>query len=133
MDMFSGDVNKMLEDVKLLAIRISSGDCQTEKECGIYFANILSEYYKIPLFSEYFKNLTMYEMMFEVEMVKIRNMTKNQKIQEVMNSPEAQDEIDHLFDDLEANNPSNWKPTDDIPKADPIVDDFFKTGKFVGE
>lgn len=131
--MFSGDVNKMLEDVKLLAIRISSGDCQTEKECGIYFANILSEYYKIPLFSEYFKNLTMYEMMFEVEMVKIRNMTKNQKIQEVMNSPDAQDEIDHLFDDLEDNNPSNWKPTDDIPKADPIVDDFFKTGKFVGE
>ena len=101
--------------------------------------NIISKFYKIPIFSDYFQGLTIGDLILEVELIKLSSMTPEDIAKSKMNSKQAKEELEHIFDDWEEeeSNQNVWTDvnlddnmTDEIQKS---VDDFIKTGKFIGE
>ena len=132
------DFEERCEVAKKVAWRVFNGVGETEEEHEFFFRMILSEHYNIPMFSDFFLNLTLDQLIFEVEMVRLRTQTKEDRVTDMATRPESQEEISGLFDDLQEGDEKvdeNWEEAsiEDTSDVDEAMQNFMDTGKFQGE
>lgn len=123
------NLNDRIEEAKKMAERISSGQVDTNGEFELSLRLIVSKQYNIPLFSEYFDNLTMDQLLLEVELVRLSRMSPEQKASELINS--NKEELSGLFDDIEGFDPPPMDPKENEFMKDAM--EFMKTGDFKQE
>lgn len=123
------NLNDRIEEAQKMAERISSGQVDTNGEFELSLRLIVSKQYNIPLFSEYFDNLTMDQLLLEVELVRLSKMSPEQKASELINS--NKEELSGLFDDIEGFEPPPMNPDENNFMKDAM--EFMKTGDFKQE
>jgi len=133
---FFGELNnKSIELTKEYAKKVYT--CETNDDYSLteyQLRNIVSKYYKIPIFSPYFENLTIMQLIFEVELITLSTQTAEQRNQALMESPEAKQEMATLFDDWDEED-NQWSNVQEPDKKqlDETVSNFVNNNKFVGE
>lgn len=136
--MFSsdGNVGERIEIAKKIANRIFHGKVESYEEFILMLCWNISEYRNIPLYSDYYKNKTLEQLIMETEMIRLSKRTPEDAAKDAV--VDNKEEIDHLFDDIIAAN-NKWV---DVPKSPSVISDseidefdrkFFSTGKFQGE
>lgn len=105
---------------KELAQRIYSNNIDTEEELVLSLHWILSSYYKIPLFSDYFKGRSLDQLILECELIRLMSTNSEQQTSDLLNN--NKEEAESLFDDWET------VPADESWKED--AERFMNTNNF---
>lgn len=127
-----------IKEIKDLAIIVHTGaESPKFNIMELQLRHIISKKYNIPIFDEYFNGLTIAQLIFEVELILLDNMSQDDKNKQAMQSRQAKEELDHLFDDWEEEDKNAWtdmQMDDNISKQlDESVEKFINEGKFIGE
>lgn len=112
---------------KIHRIIYAQGEYESQEDFELALRILLSREYKIPIFSDYFNNLTLDQLIFEVEVIKNLTMTQEQKTSEIIN--ENKEEIASLFDDFEESD-NEIQQNQEIGN---MYKEFMNSGKFAGE
>jgi hypothetical protein len=122
-------LDKRLEKARKKANDIVNGVCETQEDFEMVMRFFLSQIYNIPVFSEYFENLTFDQLAFEVELHRAKAIPKEQKTSEIIN--DNKEEINSLFDDWVDEDLEQFRSTSKEefkPNQDDL--DFMQSGKF---
>ncbi len=131
-----------------LAKEIFNGEYDSMAKTELFLRVLISKHYNIPIFSDYFTNLTLDQLIFEVEMVKEMSSTPEERMKEKAEA--NKEELDNLFADWDAedipqpdissqnisNNPKDWEDVTDKPlgrSLDEEIKRFMDSGKFKNE
>jgi len=130
--------DKTIQDIKELAKNVYNGSENSDfNTMEMQLRNVISVHYNIPMFDDYFDKLTIAQLIFEAELIILRTMPQEQKDQNIMQSKEAKEELDHLFDDWDEEEKNVWTDMDLDDKMkeqmDESVQRFVNEGKFIGE
>lgn len=120
-------LEERVERAKNHAERIAEGDIQDENDLFILFRTVISEYYRIPLYSDYFSERTLDELAFEAHYIKAKQTPVADK---------ASDMISKNLADAAAAAEEAWKDIEElVPSEDEMkrMTEFMETGRFEGE
>lgn len=93
------NLEQRIKKAKDRAKKLVDTDFQNEEDLHWWLVFQLSKYYKMPIYSEYFQDRTMDELMFELSMIQEDNKPKDVKSSEIVN--ENLEEAQGIFDDFE--------------------------------
>lgn len=93
------NLEQRIKKAKDRAKKLVDTDFQNEEDLHWWLVFQLSKYYKMPIYSEYFRDRTMDELMFELSMIQEDNKPKDVKASEIVN--ENLEEAQGIFDDFE--------------------------------
>jgi hypothetical protein len=124
--------DSILDQIKIGKQRakdIISSKSDKYEDIELIFRWQLCRIYNIPMFSEYFENRSLSDLVMEFELHRLANQTQEQQASAAIK--ESKEEIENLFSDFEA---------EDIQQAPPMSDEefnkmksFMESGKFIGE
>jgi len=92
-----GDIQARMKAAKEKAEKISTGRYDTYEECIMVLQWAISNRRNIPLWSQYFEDLTLDQLVFEYEMIKVSEQSPEDRAQEIVEN--NQEEMQGLFDD----------------------------------
>lgn len=81
------------------ASRVFNGNYKDYSEVLLYLIWILAQHYKIPVFDSYFKDRSLDDLIFEVELIRLQRLPPEEHKSEVIN--QNRKEAEELFDDFE--------------------------------
>jgi vacuolar-type H+-ATPase subunit H len=123
-------LEKRIQEARERANRIVSNQHATFEDNVIYLQAILARHYNMPIFHEYFKNRTIDELIFEIELISAFNKTPESRGQELLK--ENKEEAASLFDDWAKDDmvevsQQNFMSDDEFSK---ISQQFMENGEF---
>ena len=96
---FEGDIEKRIKAAKEKAERVFYGVKTTIEEETLRLQYVISRHYGIPIFDNYFKDRTLDDLIFEIELISLNSTGGEEKMEEIMTTPEKRQELDGIFDD----------------------------------
>ena len=132
----NGNINKRIEKAKNKARRIFEGNYTTLEEAILILKWKIASHWSIPLWSDYFDDLELEQLVFESELISMATKPKEERVQETF--ADYQEEAESLFDDWEEENQNQWvdltqEKTMDDSEINEIEKRFMETGQFEGE
>jgi hypothetical protein len=122
----SPDLESRIRDAREIAVRVHSGASDDHEEIQLSVIWFISRYYKIPIFSAYFQERTLDDLIFEAELIKLESTPRNEMTSNLLN--DKKDEAAALFDDMIADEFQDVVPNKEQFDQDAI--NFMKTGNF---
>jgi len=134
-------INESLLDARVkrareFAQRIATGQVDGDLELEFFFRSRLSMFYRIPIFDSYFKDLTLDQLVFECELIRLLQQDGEKQGSEALS--ENKEEASAMFDDWAEGDQKEWVDQSVTPdmtdgEFDQEAARFMKTGKFKGE
>ena len=126
MKYFEPNLEQRIEEAKTKAEKVASGMVETEEDLIWLFKSIISEYYKLPIYSEYFEERTTDQLAFEAHLIRAREVPTQEKASSLIqgNMEEAVAAIEQAWNEVDMN--INPNELDDMKE-------FMSSGKFKGE
>jgi hypothetical protein len=127
---FEEYIDERIEAIKKKISEIVNGNYKTIDELELFLKIVISGYYKIPIFSDFFEKRTLNELLIEAEVIRIRGVSEEESVQEIVKeSTKDLTEDDYkdmfsMFDDEMSGNIGNLNQQSN---------DFLNNGKFIGE
>ena len=90
-------LDKRIQEARERANRIVSNQHTSFEDSLVYLQMILAKHYNMPIFHSYFKERTIDELIFEIELISAMNKPSQERGQEILK--ENKDEASALFDD----------------------------------
>jgi hypothetical protein len=125
--MLEPETEARIDQAKERAKKIMNREHETLDEIIMYLQIILAQYYHMPIYSEYFKDKTLDELIFEVEIMNLSQQTSTESASKMLTDDKK--EAESLFDDwvdedLKQGNEETWAEE---------AKNFMETGNFKGE
>lgn len=136
---FEHFLDQRIEAAKKLADKIRNAQSiDTEEDAEQVLRYVLSRYYKIPYFSEYFDKLTLDQLFFEAELITHEKPVTQAPEDTAKVIKDNKVEADKVIDEFDSWIKQDLEPppSDAEIKEDPffqVAKDFMQTGNFVGE
>lgn len=119
--MYEPELDKRIEQAKKRAETVYYGTSSTLDDEIMRLCFILSREYKIPIFSQYFVDRTVDELIFEVELIRLSKTTGEKKMADIVQDKDSKKELDSLFDDWgdppKAETPKNQGLARSVPQT----------------
>ena len=125
-----GDIGKRIEDAKKYAATVFYGQGTKLDDDLLRLHFQLSQHYMIPLYSPYFKERTLDELVFEWELINLSKKPAGDTMKEIMASEDDKKELESLFDDWDTNNSVDLSENIEYDE-DEMVKKFMETGEFI--
>ena len=130
------DIDERIEIAQKKAKMLLLGQVKTLDDFVILIRLKLALFYRIPLYSQYFTERTVDELLFEYECISITSQPNSTErtTSDLIN--ENKEGLDGLFDDLPKDDEQSWVNQTGSGQEDQFKQDaekFMKEGKFKGE
>lgn len=132
-------LDERIDQAKALALSVKTAvDVDTVEKAEMVLRMVISQYYKIPFFSEYFDHRTIDEMFFEAELIALHSRPALDSSSRVIKDHKKQ--TDALADEMEKELDKEWQsmeselpPDDGTDPFAQMAKTFMETGNFAGE
>jgi hypothetical protein len=121
-------LDERVASAKQRARKIANGSVDSELDLRDYLVYYIATKYNMPIFSEYFQARTLDDLIYESELLSLRDRPKEQLASDITN--EHKDEADALFDDWAAEDQWNDVPPPISSELDEAAKKFMTTNQW---
>lgn len=122
------NLENRIKAAKARARKIANQDVQTEDDLRDFLIYYISSKYNLPIFSEYFGNRTIDDLIYEAELLAMKDRPPERVASDITNENKA--EADSLFDDWVKEDQWMDLPPPSSEAFDEAAKQFMQTGNF---
>lgn len=122
-------LEERIQIAKERARKIANSKLDSEDDLRLYLCYYIGSKYNLPIFSNYFDARTIDELMFEAELLSLKDRPQEQLASDITN--EHKEEADALFDDW-AEEDQQWVEVSNpmTPEFEEMAKKFMQTNEF---